>query len=246
MRSILLCEGKTDAIILSYYLGKVKGWNYHRDNKKKLNIPVRNKDTEEVNWYKLNDDLLSIWAVGGKDNFDYAISKIIDINKIANEEDVFNKIIILRDRDNFENDEDISNDLDKSFSDKECFLNLKNNEWIDGIYKNEFDDEMSVKCLTLIIPFDKKGALETFLLDAISELGDEEKVLINRCKSFINDFNLTKYLNTERLRVKGELSTTLAVMYPDKVFTTIDNMLRNISWEKYKSVQESFKKLEEI
>lgn len=214
MKSILLCEGKTDAIILSYYLGTVKGWNYHRNNKKKVNIPIRNKDTEEVNWYKLKDDLLAIWSVGGKDNF--------------------------------ENDEYILNDLDKSFSDKGCFLNLKNNEWIDGIYKNEFDDEINVKCLTLIIPFDKKGALETFLLDAISELGDEEKVLINRCKTFIDEFDLIKYLNTERLRVKGELSTTLAVMYPDKVFTTIDNMLRNISWEKYKTVQESFKKLEEI
>ena len=30
MKKMILCEGQTDAILLSYYLGKVSGWEFCR------------------------------------------------------------------------------------------------------------------------------------------------------------------------------------------------------------------------
>ena len=63
MKSIVICEGKTDAILLSYYLNKVSGWGfYSRKDKRKNNIPIRNNKTEEANWYIRGEDLLVIWG----------------------------------------------------------------------------------------------------------------------------------------------------------------------------------------
>lgn len=243
MKSILLCEGQSDAILISYYLNRVKGWTFYgKKDKRKNIIPIRNKENEEANWYALRDDLLVIWGIGGKDNFKYAIEQVLKINKVANKEDVFNRIIVLRDRDNFENDIDILNELNNYFNG----VNLENNQWKEKLFVNESQETISVNILPIIIPFDKKGALETFILDAICEMGEEESYIVNKSKEFISIFNLENYLNTQRLKVKGELAVTLGTMFPQKTFTPIDSMLRNIDWEEYRTIQDGFRKLEEI
>jgi hypothetical protein len=243
MKSILLCEGKTDAILVSYYLDKTRGWKfYSKEDKRKVKIPVKNYGNEEVNWYKLNNDLLAIWAIGGKDNFRYAIEHILNINKFANTEDIFNKIVIIQDRDDLDKDYDILKELSKYLQKEE----LVNNKWKRTTYMNKANNTISVDILPIIIPFDKTGALETFILDAICEMGEEESHIVGKSKEFISSFSLTKYLNTQRLKVKGELAVALGTLFPQKTFTPIDSMLKNINWEEYKTIQQGFKKLEEI
>lgn len=243
MKSILLCEGKSDAILVSYYLNKVKGWEFYgKKDKRKVIIPIRNNENEEANWYRLGDDILSIWGIGGQSNLKYAIEQVLIINKLADREDAFNKIIILTDRDNSVNDEGLLNELSEYLEE----VNLQNNEWVDKEYTNEFQDVIEVKILPIIIPFNKSGALETFILDAICEMGEEEKQIVDKSKEFISGFDLMNYLHTQRLKVKGELAVTLGTLFPQKTFTPIDSMLKNINWEEYKTIQEGFIKLEEI
>ena len=38
MNDLILCEGKTDAILLSYYLGRMRGWESVRKGPKGLEI----------------------------------------------------------------------------------------------------------------------------------------------------------------------------------------------------------------
>lgn len=243
MKSIVICEGQTDAILLSYYLNKVNGWEFYgRKDKRKNNIPIRNNNTEEANWYIRGEDLLVIWGVGGESNFHYAIQEILQINRLANKEDVFSKIAVVRDRDNFDKDEELLARLSGSFQE----VKLQNNIWTEKVYVNELQEEMCVQILPIIIPLDNTGALETFILDAICEMGESEKQIVDKSKGFISDFNLMHYLNTQRLKVKGELAVTLGVMFPQKTFTPIDAMLKNIKWEEYKTIQKGFRKLEEI
>lgn len=243
MKSILLCEGKTDAILVSYYLNKVKGWNFYgRKDRRKNDIPIKNRENEEANWYTLNEDLLAIWGIGGKDNFKYAIEKVLEINRLAKEEQGFNKIIILMDRDNHESDGELFDKIGSYLGD----IELINNIWMEKEFMNSFENVIKVKILPIMIPFDKKGALETFILDAICEIGEEERYIVNKSKEYIAGFDLEKYLNTERLKVKGELAVTLGTLFPQKTFTHIDSMLRNINWEEYKTIQEGFRRLEEI
>lgn len=68
MNKLILCEGETDAILLSYYLGKIAGWKYCEKAPKNIDIKKHN-DNESVNWYKKGKDYLLICGVGGKDNF---------------------------------------------------------------------------------------------------------------------------------------------------------------------------------
>ena len=243
MKSILLCEGKSDAILVSYYLEKVKGWQfYSKKDKRKVDIPIRNTENEEINWYTSNIDLLAIWGVGGKSNFKYAIEQVLRINSLVDREEAFNKIVILTDRDQSETDKDLIRELSEYLGN----IELINNEWTDKEYTNEFESKVQVRLLPIIIPFDKNGALETFILDAISEMGQEESHIVNMSKEFISNFDLLNYLNTQRLKVKGELAVTLGTMFPQKTFTPIDAMLKNINWEDYRTIQEGFRKLEEI
>ncbi len=66
MNKIILCEGETDAILLSYYLGKVAGWKYCKRGPAEIAIKTDFFE-ESVNWYERGDDWLLICAAGGKD-----------------------------------------------------------------------------------------------------------------------------------------------------------------------------------
>lgn len=247
MKNIILCEGKTDVILLSYYLEKVAGWVFNITLTKKIELPLRNLENEEVNVYKKLDDELVIWAVGGQSNFDYAVSKVISLNKNFEKHQIYSKIIILRDRDQIHDEISSLKEIQDVFSNNGIDININsNNEWSSTSYKNEFEEDIDMHFLPIIIPFDKAGALETFVLDAISEMGQEEKDVVEKSIKFISELNLSRYLNTQRLKIKGEFAVALGTMFPEKTFTPIDAMLKNINWEKYSTIQQGFKKLQEI
>ena len=68
MNKLILCEGKTDAILLSYYLEKVAGWKYTTKSPSGLKFKISNEN-ESMNWYRKDQDYLLICSVGGKSNF---------------------------------------------------------------------------------------------------------------------------------------------------------------------------------
>jgi len=253
MKNIILCEGKTDSILLSYYLGKVVGWNFNKKLTKRIALPIRNWENEEVNVYTKGEDELIIWAVGGQRNFDYAITQIIKVNRISEKEHAYKKVIIIRDRDVIEDEQIVLKEIQDVFNANHISIEITiNNNWSSSEYVNEYNEKEQtkekneIKVLPIIIPFDKAGALETFILDAICEIGEEESHIVGKSREFISSFSLTKYLNTQRLKVKGELAVALGTLFPQKTFTPIDSMLKNINWEEYKTIQQGFKKLEEI
>ena len=99
MNKLILCEGKTDAIFLSYYLEQVCGWT-HRFPKRDIPTGFRlEADTvkgESVEWYRKGDDFLLICGVGGKDNFNSFIGgKIIPA---VTDGGVFSQIAVVTDR----------------------------------------------------------------------------------------------------------------------------------------------------
>ena len=76
MNKIILCEGQTDAILLSYYLGKVSGWEFCRKPPKNIAIKEDTFD-QSINWYEKGDDYLLICGVGGKDKISSFFTKKI-------------------------------------------------------------------------------------------------------------------------------------------------------------------------
>lgn len=52
MNKLILCEGATDAILLSYYLERTAGWKFVRQPPQGVSIRATEQN-EEVTWYTI-------------------------------------------------------------------------------------------------------------------------------------------------------------------------------------------------
>lgn len=109
-------------------------------------------------------------------------------------------------------------------------------------YKNDIEDKLDIDIGLIVLLIESKGAIETFLLEVLSE-NEEEKQLIEQVREFIRNIKSEKYLQKRREKVKSELSVTFALISPDKVFTPLHNLLCEVNWSDYTIFQEGFKML---
>jgi hypothetical protein len=241
MNNLILCEGKTDAILLSYYLEKTCGWS-HKKAPKNLNIMADEERGESAYWYCNETESLLICGVGGKDNFSNFFKE--KIYPVLIDTSAFSKIAIIMDRDDREEFAIISS-LNSFLN--PIIKNIINDNWVHNVYENSFKQSVKINFLLIIIPTDKEGALETLLLDAISEQ-QYDKEIVQRSISFVENILpvADKYLHKRRLKLKACLGVTWAIQYPEKVFTFIDRQIRSVKWEESKVLDQCFKKLREI
>ena len=240
MNSLILCEGKSDAIIISYYLQRKCGFvrceksPYESLDFKKL------QDNQYVSWYKAGKDFLMIFAVGGKDNFKYVLDKyILEIIKEYPRNESFQKIAIIGDNDNAKN---VIEEQKEWF--QGIIKNIFENQWAKNSFINSFGVKTNVQILSLLIPPDKHGALENVLLDAISE-DENDKIIVEKSKGFVERIrnDAQKYILNDRLALKAKLSTVFAVMSPEKTFHLLDEIMQSVKWEKYQTVEECFSEM---
>ncbi len=241
MNKLILCEGATDAILLSYYLEKVAGWKYSRKAPNHLEIQQLN-DNETVNWYKRDDDYLLICAVGGKDNFGSFFESRIKRPQINT--NAFGKIAVMMDRDE-RTVKEISESFIHDFGG--FFSEVQNREWKKNTYQDAFGMDLDVEVLLMIIPKEHLGALETVMLDAIAE-NPYDKNIVDKTAAFVEHMRTEadQYISTDRLQLKAHLGVTWAVQFPEKVFSLIDEQIRNVHWEEYDVLRECFGVLEGI
>lgn len=241
MNKLILCEGETDAILLSYYLGKAAGWKYTKKGPEGLTIQRLNGN-ESVNWYKKNKDYLLICGVGGKDNF----GKFFDtrIKRPLITTNAFEKIAIITDRDD-RTVEDIRDSLITDMSG--FFSDMRDREWCNNYYQDSFGINKMIELLLVVIPKEHLGALETVMLDAISE-DSYDKNIVEKTAAFVEQMRTEadKYIWSDRLQLKAHLGVTWAVQFPEKIFSMIDEQINNVQWEKYEVLKECFGILNEI
>ena len=94
IKRVILCEGKTDAILLSYYLIEILQCQYIRNRKIFPNI-IQDRVTE---WYEDKNGYIAICAIQGN-KFLEAVQEILFQNSISEAEQCFTKIIIITDHD---------------------------------------------------------------------------------------------------------------------------------------------------
>lgn len=241
MNKLILCEGKTDAILLSYYLEKTAGWSF--DKKGPSGLQIRHpKGNESINWYKKDGDYLLICGVGGKDNFGNFFEERIKTPLIMT--NAFEKIVVITDR-----DEHTVEEIQSSMADdmNGFFGNIQDRMWCDNSYNDAFGIEKNVLVLLLVIPKEHSGALETVMLSAIAE-NPYDKNIVDKTAIFVEKMRTEadRYISTERLKLKAHLGVTWAVQYPEKVFSVIDEQIRNVRWEEYETLKECFGILSEL
>jgi hypothetical protein len=241
MNKLILCEGATDAVLLSYYLERRAGWQYSRKSPKNLDIRV-DSATETVNWYKKDDDYLLISAVGGKDNFGNFFKRYISAPLF--DAAAFGKIAVLTDR-----DQRAASDIEKAVKAAFAGINadIRNDVWVSGAYQDAYNINREISILLTVIPKEHQGALETVMLEAISE-DPYDKNIVDCTRDFAGKMRneAEKYISSDRLQLKAHLGLTWAVQYPEKVFSLIDEQIRSVRWEESEILAECFARLIEI
>lgn len=239
MKYIILCEGKTDAILLSYYLLKTLGWRFSGNACKSLisGPSMRSVENESLNWYQRDSNFLCIWGIGGND-FRVPFEDVMGFNQYDSEG--FSKILIMTDRDRHAKPEDLLQILNASLVSPDYAGALAVEQWSLLTYVNKFQQQCQLEWVALILPMDRTGAMETFLLTALSDRNTEDDRIVNLAKRFVDDLNSAVYLTTNRLQIKAHLAVTLAIMYPERTFSLIDELIQSIPWEDYARIQSGF------
>jgi hypothetical protein len=251
MKKIILCEGKTDAILISYFLEKFE-WQFSK-KVMQINLPV-DKDNEVFSWYRhpnKPDQELAIWGVGGYSNIQPKLKYIIESIQVQPEEQFqnrFNKIVLFIDNDTGNFNEHIS-DIDEWFKSSGIDLldKIELQEWLNAeveLLGNQ--QKYPIQLLSIILPTESKGNLEVFLLNALKESSSNDRFLVEEAEKFINKIPKEPYLLKSRLRQKAWLGSVLSVMSPDWVFTSLNERLKKVNWENLELVFTAYQKLRDL
>jgi len=156
----------------------------------------------------------------------------------------FSKIAVITDRDN-RRVSSIRDSFQSIF--KPIITSAENNVWKSNTYTNSFGKQTSVDFLLLVIPHEKEGALESLLLDAISE-NTYDKVIVDKSKEYVDSVepHALRYIRSARLKLKAYLGVSWAVQYPEKVFLLMNEQIRSVKWEDSKVLDECFSELKNI
>ena len=247
MNNIILCEGSTDYVLLQYYMRKAYHW---LDDKSIQNGILKMPNQHSRNIMK-NSDILTIMAVGGCSQFGDALKLVLNRNKFSppSLSDVYSKIVIVTDRDEVGTEESFVESL-KNVLDEyhvKSTMDLSNNTWLQCSMCNQVGLEVNFEILLLVIPFEETGAMETFLLDAISENDPYDKSIITECNQLVDRVDPEKrYLTSRRYITKAKFDTYFSIRTPYEQFAQRGNILKNVSWEQYNSIQSAFQKLGDL
>lgn len=241
-RSILICEGETDQVLLSYYFKEQFGYNYIG---KSDNLLYTTSREESVCLYERekDHDELTIWAVGSHSLLKSGFHTVLSMNK-SNADKIYSRIVIITDRDSEPENNQLWKDINQQMR---CFgidATLCEGEWGKVQQSVGFEEEIELEILGLSIPLNEEGALETFLLNALEEQ-ENNRYLVQQSKNFVNELRnnmdlLNGYLSTRRLCVKAPLSVFFAITNPEKAYQPFKNIILSVTWEKYRVVQKSF------
>lgn len=244
MNKLILCEGETDAILLSYYLQRTCGWSYSKRSPAGLDIKADEIHGESANWYRKGDDRLLICAVGSKDRFQRFFQEKIGPPLRSSNTAAFSKIALIIDH-----DDDTEEEIVRRVREELPLIagKAEHNAWTVHEYENGYGETQRLDFLLLIIPKDREGALESLLLEAISE-DPYDKNIVEKSRVFVNGIapEASRYIGRHRLVLKAHLGVTWAIQSPQKVFRFIDEQLRGTPWERSEILWDTFEKLREI
>lgn len=244
MKSIILCEGSSDFILLQYYMRTVNQWEHDKNNKMKFTGTIARSCV-----LTKSGNVLCIAGCGGCSRIVPALDSILDRNSISAENEAFDNIIIITDRDELDTENKFIGQIEQVMNSYEVQAEneIKNDVWTDCTYLNGHGRKKSVRLLLLVIPFEQTGAMETFLLNTISESDEYDAKIIEKCNNFVDMVDTEKrYLTKRRYITKAKFDVYFSVRTSAEQFVERQNILKSIPWEKYLQIQKSFQKLGDL
>jgi hypothetical protein len=251
MKSVIICEGSTDLVLVQYFMEKVNGWvlNSNRGLERRLERSGL-FGFQYLHNFSKDDKKLTIGETGGCSNIIRTLEKVLDSNRQSSyENELFDNIVIICDRDEVNSVDEFDKKLEKCFVDVGVSYSsdISNDVWLQCICENSRGVSIGFRILLLIIPFEETGALETFLLNAISATDDYDKCIIIEGNEFVDAVDTeSRYLTKRRYKTKAKFDVYFSIRTPLEQFKQRREILRGVPWEEFESIQNSFKKLKEL
>lgn len=243
MKSIIICEGSTDFVLLQYFMRRAHQWEDYRKP------DILNNNFKMIRELKRGTDSLLIGGAGGCSRIIPCADYILGINTKANFGEEYNNIIVITDRDEVSTEEEFLNNFGEIIDNRviERSGEMVANQWIDVVQKNGMGLDISVRILSLIIPFETTGAMETFLLNAIAEENEYDKDIIEKGNHFVDEIDPERrYLNKRRYITKAKFDVYFSVRTSAEQFNERQGILKNVAWEDYTRIQHDFGKLADL
>jgi hypothetical protein len=240
MKRIIICEGKTDAILIGYFLAQTCGLVYALKGGLHLQI---DKTDQLITWFKNQIESapdIAIFSAGGFDRVGNAIRKIVDRNKFERDDMLrFRRLLVVVDVD----DAGIQSRIDqyKTWLD-DAGLSLHGeitqqptawHSWqypINSVTPKKIE---TIESTLFVVPEDSNGSLETYLLNSLLDESDEQQKVVTAARDFIRGLGDISFIKPRRFKEKACLGSTLSVFSPDWVFTQIDEKLKSVTWDKF-------------
>ena len=239
MNSLILCEGKTDCVLLQYYLEKVHSWRYKDDT----GLRITNKCWS--NSFIKNQHRLNIAETKGCSKLVDGLITAITANENAapgNTKDFFDKIVIFTDNDEANTSQDMIHNIQDRLSETSAtFTNpIQKGVWNKGSV-NGIDGSKNFDLLLLFIPFNENGALETYLLNCIANNDPYDKTIIDKGNAFIDTIDPdSKYLTQRRLKTTAKFDVYFSVRTSAEQYSQRQHILRSVAWENYATIRRDF------
>ena len=153
----------------------------------------------------------------------------------------FSRVALVLDRDN---NEIASIEAHASSVFRPVITAMQNNLWTENHYIDAFGTDQKIDALLVVVPTEHQGALETIMLDSISEDPYDAKI-VAKAKSFVKDMRgiASRYIKNDRAELKAHLGVTWAVQYPEKVFRLINEQIISVRWENSEVLHKCFEQL---
>lgn len=247
MNEIILCEGSTDYFLLQYYMREAYQWS---DDKAVQTGILKLHKQKSRNLIK-NSNILTIMSVGGCSRMGEGLKAVLERNFLSPPDlsDLYSNIVMITDRDEAGTEQSFIQLISSVLSGYNVTWTntIVNNRWTKCKMTNQMGITEEFSILLMIIPFEENGSMETFLLDAICNDDPYDKIIIDKCKAFIDHIDpAKKYLSSRRYMTKAKFDTYFSVRTPAEQFMERQNILKNVKWEQYTKIQTDLEKLGDL
>ena len=235
MTELMLVEGVSDVQLISCYLQNVYGWKQEKSNT--LGI-VRMDRHDHIESLSKEGNELVVCGVGGNGKFEQFVNQH-RINSMLVERDIASVMVVT------DHDEDSVPKIKKNINASFDVVSFEPGEWRSNDIKDSFGLIKNIKTYLLIVPTNKKGALENVIIDALKDI-PEEKAVIEEVMVFVNSLRSELLPDLQQINKanKATVGTFFSVRYPKHALRSFGIAVSKIDWSKSDSVRDLFEAFE--
>lgn len=234
MKTIILCEGTTDLLMIQFVLQYKYDWQYksYVENKEKNRLVKRTLVRE--------NDFVDTISCGGINNIPIQVKKLKELMfNATKEQEIPSKLIMMIDHDTIHSNQEFIEQLVRETEEPiETFsMNSWNNWKVDNLIGLTIEPLLYIAC----IPKEAVGAIESIMLKALATDAIEEAI-VTKTDSFIRNIASTqdRYLQKASRISKAVFNTYFSIRTPEEKYDERAKVIKAYNWKENEVLNSSF------